>query len=199
MLYDHALYSICIFTMFHAFRCVFICWKLCIDRFGLGWTHDRIFFLHITCSCIFFMHTYPFFSIFWYYFFMVLFCLSPSLLNSLRMTPNRKSASSWNTLHSETSSFDPTPLQPWYSFGMPRGSIRFFRYCFTHCHSQSGMGISMWDTREMSHCDHSGVLLQHARFRYLYTSVCYVGSRYTYCSHSRYYFRNTTCFAGVAS
>ena len=44
MLYDHALHSICIFTMFHAFRCVFICWKLCADRFGLRWTHNEIFF-----------------------------------------------------------------------------------------------------------------------------------------------------------
>ena len=44
MLYDYALYSISIFTMFHAFRCVFICWKSCAARFGLGWTHDEIFF-----------------------------------------------------------------------------------------------------------------------------------------------------------
>ena len=55
MLCDHALHSICIFTRFHAFRCVFICWKLCAVRFGLGWTHDA-FFLHITCSCI--LHAY---------------------------------------------------------------------------------------------------------------------------------------------
>ena len=112
---------------------------------GLDWVEPMIefFFCISHVHAFFFMHTYPFFSIFLYYFFMVLFCLSPSLLNSLRMTPNCKSASSWNPLYSETSSFDPTPLQPWYSFGMPRGSIRFFRYCFTHCHSQSGMGISM--------------------------------------------------------
>ena len=42
------------FTMFHAFRCVSICWKLCVVRFGLGWTHDALIFarhmlMHIPC------------------------------------------------------------------------------------------------------------------------------------------------------
>ena len=54
MLYDYALHSIYNFTIFHAFRCVFICWKLCADRFGLGWTHDAIsfayhMFMHFSC------------------------------------------------------------------------------------------------------------------------------------------------------
>ena len=31
------------------------------------------------------------------------------------------------------------------------------------------MGISIWDTRELSHRDHMRVLLQYAWFRYLYT------------------------------
>ena len=48
--------------------------------------------------------------------------------------------------------------------GMPRDSIELFRYCSTHYHSQSGLGISMWDTRELSLCDHTGVLLQYAWF-----------------------------------
>ena len=44
------------FSQCFAFRCVFICWKLCADRFGLGWTHDAIFFeyhmfMHFSCIC----------------------------------------------------------------------------------------------------------------------------------------------------
>ena len=44
MLYDHALHSISIFTMFHAFRCVLDCWKCVLV--GLDWfsTHDAIIF-----------------------------------------------------------------------------------------------------------------------------------------------------------
>ena len=80
MLYDHALHSICIFTMFHAFRYVFICWKLCDDRFGLGWTHNAIFFayhmfMHFSCICTIFFSIYSVV--------MVLFCLSPSPFLSL--------------------------------------------------------------------------------------------------------------------
>ena len=90
-------------------------------------------------------------------------------------------------------------LQIWYSFGTPRGSIKLFWYCSNHCHSQSGMGISIWDTRAMSHRDHIGVLLQYAQFRYLYTSVCYADSRYTYRSHSGSYIRDTTRPTGSAS
>ena len=83
MLYDHLLHSISIFTMFHAFRCVFDCWKLCDARFGLGWTHDAIIFStsHVHA---YFMHTYPFFSIFLLWVVMVCFvCLSVSLSLSL--------------------------------------------------------------------------------------------------------------------
>ena len=87
----------------------------------------------------------------------------------------------------------------WCSFRRPYDSIGLFQYCSTHCHSQLGMGISMWDTGELSHHDHIGVLLQHARFRYLYTTVCYADSRYTYRSHSKSCFRDTTHSMGSAS
>ena len=110
MLYDHALHSICIFKMFHAFRCVLGCWKLCVVRFGLGWTQDVISFCtsHVHA---FFMHTYPFFSC-WYFVVIVFFCFSPSLSFSdrLRMAPKCKSTSSRNPLRSGTSSSDPTPI-----------------------------------------------------------------------------------------
>ena len=39
MIHDHALHSICIFTIFHAFRCVLEFWKLCASRF-----------MHISCT-----------------------------------------------------------------------------------------------------------------------------------------------------
>ena len=45
---------------FMHYRCVFICWNLCVVRIGLGWTHNAIFFArHILmhCSCI---HTFSF-------------------------------------------------------------------------------------------------------------------------------------------
>ena len=53
-------------------------------------------------------------------------------------------------------------LQTWHSFKMSHDSIELFRYYFTHCHSQLGMRISMWDTCELSHHNHIGVLLQYA-------------------------------------
>ena len=90
-------------------------------------------------------------------------------------------------------------FQTWYSFRTPHGSIRLFRYCSTHYNSQSGMGIFMRDTCEMSHYNYTGVLLQYARFRYLYTSVCYTDSRNTYRSHSRDSFRDTTHSANITS
>ena len=85
--------------------------KLSIDRFGLGWTHDAIFFC-ISHVHAFFMYTYPFFSIFWYSVVMVLFCLSPSLpfLDSLSMAPKRKPTPSQNPLRSRASSSNPTPF-----------------------------------------------------------------------------------------
>ena len=36
MIYDHALHSISIFTIFHGFRWVLDYWKLCVGRFGLS-------------------------------------------------------------------------------------------------------------------------------------------------------------------
>ena len=73
MVYDHALHPICIFTMFHAFKCVFICCML----IGLDWVEPMMqifFFLHVTCSCTF--HAYVLFFFFGYSVVMVLFCFS---------------------------------------------------------------------------------------------------------------------------
>ena len=43
---------------FMYYKCVFICWNLCVVRIGLGWIHDAIFFarhmlMHISCICTF--------------------------------------------------------------------------------------------------------------------------------------------------
>ena len=113
MVYDHALHPICIFTMFHAFKCVFICCML----IGLDWVEPMMqifFFLHVTCSCTF--HAYVLF------FFWVLCCdgaflflyVSLSLSDSLRMAPKHKSAPSRNPLRFEASSFNPTLLHIWF-------------------------------------------------------------------------------------
>ena len=61
------------------------------------------------------------------------------------------------------------------------------------------VGISMSDTRELSHRDHTRVLLQYAWFRYLYTLVCYIGLRYTYHSHTKAYLLCTTRSKGGVS
>ena len=59
--FAHALHHICIFTMFHAFGCVFYMLKSCV-LIGLDWAKPMVFLLlHVICSCIF--HAYvPFFS-----------------------------------------------------------------------------------------------------------------------------------------
>ena len=116
MLYDHALHPICIFTMFHAFTCVFICCML----IGLDWVEPmmQIFFFFCTSHVhAHFMHMYSFF-----FFFGVLYCdgaflflfVSLSLSNSLRMAPKHKSAPSRNPLRFEASSSNPTLLHIWF-------------------------------------------------------------------------------------
>ena len=52
ILYAHALHHICIFTMFHAFRCVVYKLKPCV-LVGLDWAEPMMFLLlHVICSCI---------------------------------------------------------------------------------------------------------------------------------------------------
>ena len=121
ILYAHSLHHICIFTMFHVFRCVFYMLKSCMFYMlkscvlvGLDWAElMMLILLHVTFSCIF--HAYiPFFSYFdidvvWY----SSACLSLFLFlsDSLRMVPQRKTTPSQNLLHSKaSSSSDSTPL-----------------------------------------------------------------------------------------
>ena len=68
---------------------------------------------------------------------------------------------------------------------------------FYHCHSQLGLGISLWDPGELFHYDHKGVLLQYAQFWLFYTSFHHLYSRYSYSSHSEAYLQCATCSEGI--
>ena len=78
---------------------------------GLDWvsTHDAIIFStsHVHA---YFMHTYPFFSIFLFWVVMVCFvCLSLSPLDRLRMAPKCKSTPTQNPFRSKSSSSTDLP------------------------------------------------------------------------------------------
>ena len=87
----------------------------------------------------------------------------------------------------------------WHSFGTPRYLIRLLWYYSSDCHIQEGLGISLWDTRELSLRDHIWVLLQYAWFWLFYISFHHFCSRYSYSSHSRAYLWCATCFEGIIS
>ena len=89
--------------------CVFYVGTLCAGRFGLGWAHDDFFvarhmIMHYSCISTFYFLIFG--TICW----LVLFCLSFSLSDSLHMAPKCKTTPSWNPLRSGASSFDFTPL-----------------------------------------------------------------------------------------
>ena len=107
MLYDHALHSICIFTIFHAFSCVFV-FETCV-LVGLDWVEPmmqlflaRHMFMHISC-----INTLSFLSL---YSFVIVFCHFLFLLDRLHIAPKRKSTLAWNPLGFGSSSDLPTPL-----------------------------------------------------------------------------------------
>ena len=191
--------------------------NLCAGRIGLGWAHDEFFFTRhmlMHCSCI---HTFSFsYLLCW-------LCFSLSLSLSLSLS---RILYTWHPsaklLHPETlfisehhllilllflsGSMMRRPIRtsrrtsPNMAFiGTPRDSIELFQYCSTHYHSQSGLGISMWDTRELSLCDHIGVLLHYAWFWFFCASVYYLCSRYTWSSHFGAYLWCATCSEGIAS
>ena len=71
----------------------------------------------------------------------------------------------------------------WHSFETPQYPIGLLKYWSTDCHSQEGMGVSLWDPSELSLHDHTGVLLQYAWIRLFHTLFPYYCSRYLYSSH----------------
>ena len=98
--------------MFHAFRCVLDCWKLCASVFGLGfnsWCNlflARHMFMHISC-----IHTISFLSI---CSIVTVFCLFLSLLDRLRLAPKRKSNLTQNPFHSSPSLSSNLPVPPFH-------------------------------------------------------------------------------------
>ena len=81
---------------------------------------------------------------------------------------------------------------PWHSSRMPGHSIKFLWHYATRCHSNSWIGISMWETRALSCRVYIGVLLQHTRHWYLCASIRYAILRYTYSSYPGSYCWGTT-------
>ena len=198
------------------FRCgIDYCWT-CVGRFGLGFYPWCIYFFCTSHVYAYFMHMYLFFP------FLVCVVLSFSLFLSridCAMAPRaHKSTPSRNPLQgSGFSSFDPLPhlhvrfrdekarkgllgelLETWRSSGEPGYFVESCRHSTTRCHSNSGMGIFMWETRAVSHHVYAGVLLQYTRHRYLCTSVCHYILRYTHRSYPESYIRGTTRFKGSA-
>ena len=191
-------------------------------RFGLGFTHD-VFNFCTSHGHASFMHTFFLFLFYFelmlcfLLFYSVLFSLSLSLslsqIEPLYGTQTEKIHSG-----SEPSSWFQVILL-WFSYSIlysaswwegqdgllwelpelrrssktPGHSVGFLRHYATRCHSNSGMGTSLWETCALSRRVYSGVLLQHTRHRYLCASVCFYISRYTYHGYSGYCIRCITC------
>ena len=81
--------------------------------------------------------------------------------------------------------------KPWCSFVTPGHSVGLLRHYFTRSHLDLGMGVPLWETREVSDRVHSRVLLQHAWHWYLCTLLCYHIPRYMYRSYSKSYIWGT--------
>ena len=219
MLYAHALHFFCIFTMFHAFRCVFYMLEPCV-LVGLDWADPMMkSLLHISWSCI--IHAYiPFISslvhsINWCFsvclpfpFFLsrIVYAWQPSVK---LLHPETLFVSGHILLIPHLSIQVPwweSPLgllgellQMWHSFETPRYLIRLLWYYSSDCYKQAGLGISLWDTHEFSLRDYTGVLLQYAQFWLFYTLFHYFCSRYSYSSYLGAYLQYATCSEGIAS
>ena len=174
--------SFAFLTMFHAFRCVYLL-EPCV-LVGLDWAKPMmIFLLHVIWSCI--IHAcIPFIS-----FLLVLYvdwCFSVSLSLSWIVRvwhPSTKLLRprtlfvpghhclipllflSGFVMIKPVKTFEEL-LQTWHSFGTPRYPIKLLWYYSSNCHIRAGLGISLWDTRELSLRDHTGVFLQYAQFDY---------------------------------
>ena len=161
-------------------------------HFGLGWTYDAFFF-HIICSCIFNSYVpflFPLCTLLWLCFLSLSLSLSwidcvwhpnanllqsgtlfvlghllllilPFLLFTFGSVMRRPIRTSLRT--SLNMAFIWSVM--WFCQTFPT----FFSQSYSHL----GMGISLWDTFEMSYYVHIGVLFQHAQYRYLCASVCH--------------------------
>ena len=207
MLYDHALHSKCIIDL-----CAWL--SLLWALIGLVWVSPiRSLFLHVICSCI---HSFPSF-LFWtcivfYSFFFISLSLDLSLswIEPIYGTQIEKIHSASESLSrfwviffcsSYYSLSYPVPWwegqdgllwelpRLWRSFGTLGNFVGFCRHSSFRSYSDLELGISTWETHEVSRCVYSGVLLQHTWHRYRCASVCYYIQRYTYCSYFGSYIR----------
>ena len=108
----------------------------------------------------------------------------------ISMVLKRKSTPAWNPLHFDAFfSSDHAPLflsvfvmmmptrhlrKTFSNLAFIRNAESFYWHWLSHCHSQSGMGVSLWRTYHLSSRADLRVLLQHARDWPLRTSFCYL-------------------------
>ena len=174
----------------------YCCWVL----LSLDWVIPMMLLnSHVTCLCIF--HAYVLFlSTLNMFFLLFSLFLSLSLCDRLRygtqITQIHSSLkpSSWFQVilfYSISSSGPWWEGQegllwdfpgPWHSSEMPSHSVEFLWHYATWCHLDSGMGISMWETRALSCRVYTTILLQHTWHRYPCASIRYAIQRYTYSS-----------------
>ena len=187
-------------------------WLLLLSavRFGLGDPHDALklschMFMHFSCihSFLYTEHAFTLCSF--------SFSLSLSQIDCVtqiaQIYSGSKPSSRFRVIIFFYSSRTLSYLVPWWegqdgllwelpgswrSSGTPGSSVGFLWHYATRCHLDSGMGISLWETRSLSHRVYTGVLLRHTRHRYLCASVCYVIQRYTYNSYLESCYRGTT-------
>ena len=181
---------------------------LCAGRIGLDWAHDAIsfayhMFMHSPC-----IHTL--FSIYLLYLncfgtFLIVSLSLPLFLFTLvvSMAPKRKSTPSQNPLRFGGIvffwSYSSLSSVSWWecpkgllgelfstrcSFGKLSHFRELCRHWPSHCHSQSGIGVTMWRLGHLSIPADSGVLLQHAWTWLFNTSFYYSRSRYMHCGHT---------------
>ena len=73
------------------------------------------------------------------------------------------------------------------SFETPNHFVGLLWHWPTHCHSQLGLGVTVWCPDHLSYHTDPGVLLQHAWTGLFSTSLSYSRSRYAHSGHTRYY------------
>ena len=197
------------------FKCVFTLLQWCV-LVGLDWTKPMMFLsLHVTCSCIF--HAYvPSFI-----FILILICVGAFLrvsfslsffwlvtlwhLNENPLRPRILFILGYLLLHFLNpllltySSVKIKPVRTFQRTFNNKAFIRKAKSFYRIFPIQSRLGVTMWHLDHLSLCDHTGVLLQHARIRYFSTSFCHSCLRYAHCSYSRSYIRGTTCTESSAS
>ena len=197
------------------FRFVCLIKLVSVIRFGLDFTHDAFYF-YMSHVHAFFMDTFfRFFPILsMCYILLCSLSLSLSLLDrTFLWHPNRENPLRLRILFMVPGHPLLIPLFHLISDSVMRRprwtSLRTFKTMVFIQNTRSFCQISptllypksfelgdrspsMGNPR-VSGCVHSGVLLQHACYRYLCASVCYDIQRYTYRSYFKSYIRGTTC------